>query len=83
MSQGIHGDDLLLVSPLREWANISCWLSVGEIGPRMDSELGHLQTYRRCSIFQEKAIGDKHMIYFDLVACNCQSIIYRVRATMR
>ena len=71
MSKGIHRDDFLLVGPLREWTNISCRFGIGKIGPRMDKELGHLQIYRRNSLFQKKTAGDQPMIYFDLVACNC------------
>lgn len=32
MTKRIHRNDLLLVCPLGKWANISCWLGVGEIG---------------------------------------------------
>jgi hypothetical protein len=31
MPKGIHGNDLLLVGPLRERSDVSCGLSVGEI----------------------------------------------------
>lgn len=34
MTQGIHGNNLFLVGPLREWTNISRRLRVGKIGSR-------------------------------------------------
>ena len=39
MTERIHGDDLLRVTPLREWANVGSRFRVGEVWLMVDVEI--------------------------------------------
>lgn len=72
MSPGIHGDNLLVVSPLRKGTNVGGRLGVGEVGS-VGSSVSNV-----ISLFEAV---DEPVIGVQFVAGDCKGVVNRVRTT--
>jgi hypothetical protein len=97
MTKRVHGNDLLSVGPLRERSDVRCGFGVGKIRseegqPWLNANGQYLIIHSfgaiqirvcfRKELSSRQKKGDIPMVYFDLMTCNGQCIINRIRSSM-
>jgi hypothetical protein len=87
VTKRIHGDDLLLISPLRERTDICSWFCVCKIGSATDQQSFWLKQLLLPAFLEAptkvaEMVQIIPMIYLDFMTSNSKGIINRVRAAV-